>query len=75
MVKFNLGNATKRVEVIADATETLRDVLDAQGFATEGVTIHVDGVPTKDIDKTISALGITDGMMVMSVAQQKAGLQ
>ena len=72
MVKFTLANATTRTEVIADGNTTLEAVLTEQGYPTTGVTVHVNGVPA-DITSTVSALGITDGAMVMSVPFQKAG--
>ena len=73
MLTIKLANATNRVEVVADKTSTLKAVLEANGFATTGVTVHISGVPCADINKTLAELNVTDGALIMSVAAQKAG--
>ena len=73
MVKFTIGTTTGRYEVVAQNTDTLADVVAAQGLSTSGVTFHINGIPATDIDKTVQDLGITDGAMVMVVPAQKAG--
>ncbi len=73
MVKFKIGTTTGRYEVVAQDTDTLADVVTAQGLSTSGVTFHINGVPASSIDKTVQELNITDGSMVMVVPAQKAG--
>lgn len=74
-VSITLANATTRTTVITDDSKTIADVLGENNFATSGVTVHANGVPQGDINKSLADAGIGDGAMLMSVPFQKAGLQ
>lgn len=72
-VSVTLANATNRTTVIVEDTQTVADILGANGFATSGVTVHAAGTPVADINKTLAELNIGDGTMIMTVPFQKAG--
>lgn len=73
-VSITLANATTRNTVVTDDSKTVAEVLSENGFATTGVTIHANGSPVADLNKTLAAASIADGAMLMSVPFQKAGL-
>lgn len=72
-VSITLANATTRQTVITEDSKTINDVLAENGFATTGVTIHANGIPQADGNKTLADANIGDGAMIMSVPYQKAG--
>ena len=73
MLTIKLANATNRIEVAVDKTATLESVLTSNGFATTGVTIHINGTPCTDISKSLAELNVPNNAMIMAVPAQKAG--
>lgn len=73
MISIKIVTNTSRKTIITDASNTVRDVLEANDVNYENTPIYIDGAPLMigDHDKTFTELGITEKCMLTAVIKSE----
>lgn len=74
MINLSIGTNTERKNVMVEPTQTLSEVLSAQGVNVNGCALHLNGsmIAGADTQETFAALGVIDGTKATLIAVIKA---
>lgn len=74
-IRVTLTSATTRTTVVVEETKTVSEILEANNFAAQGQTFHLNGLPldTDEMHQPIGELCESDEAIIVAVPAQKAG--
>ena len=74
MIQVKISTNSKRQTVTTDVNSTVKSVLNANGFAVNGATMHLNGamLSNTDLNASFADNGVADGSTATLIAVTKA---